>query len=293
MLLSENKYDDDDELRNKVPIGFNGMDPSTDPTNHHKRHPDPVSRFAIVVHFLDRPTDTHTHTHTHTHTQMDRWDKRQVCTNSAYALLTVSDALTIPQNSPDRRMRSSPDLDPDLGRPWKSYRRESLIDLNKYHYLVCGCIVFDCGRTCVRTDGRTDIFTGFIRSSLKKSTEDAYTAVIRLSFWRELVAGQPARYDQAIMSLSLSTPALWRPSGGRAEAEVKVHTAAVGQQHVADNALRVLVWPSSRNTTTCSFLTDIDHTSLLTTKIVLTHPGLRCVILLKVWTAKKPSPKIL
>jgi len=23
-----------------------------------------------------------------------------------------------------------------------------------YHYLVCGCIVFDCGRTDVRTDGR-------------------------------------------------------------------------------------------------------------------------------------------
>jgi len=46
---------------------------------------------------------------------------------------------------------------PDLGWCWKSYRRECLIDLNKYHYLVCGCIVFDCGRTDVRTYGRTDI----------------------------------------------------------------------------------------------------------------------------------------
>jgi len=41
----------------------------------------------------------------------------------------------------------SRDLDPDLGWPWKSYRRECLIDLNKYHYLVCGCTVFDCGHT--------------------------------------------------------------------------------------------------------------------------------------------------
>jgi len=53
-----------------------------------------------------------------------------------------------------------------------------VIDLNKYHYLVCGCIEFDCGRTDVRrptygrtdvrTYGRTDIFTGFIRSSLTR-----------------------------------------------------------------------------------------------------------------------------
>jgi len=35
---------------------------------------------------------------------------------------------------------------------------ESLINLNKYHYLVCGYIVFDCGRM----DGRTDIFTGLL-----------------------------------------------------------------------------------------------------------------------------------
>jgi len=26
---------------------------------------------------------------------------------------------------------------------------------NKYHYLVCGCIVFDCGRMDVGTDVRT------------------------------------------------------------------------------------------------------------------------------------------
>jgi len=58
----------------------------------------------------------------------------------------------------------SRDLDPDLRWPWKSHRRECLIDLNKYHYLVCGCIVFDRGRM----DGQTDIFTGFIRSSLRR-----------------------------------------------------------------------------------------------------------------------------
>ena len=39
------------------------------------------------------------------------------------------------------------DLDPDLGWPWKSYCRECLIDHNKYHYLVCGCIESDCGQT--------------------------------------------------------------------------------------------------------------------------------------------------
>jgi len=60
------------------------------------------------------------------------------------------------KNSPKRGLRSSPDLDPDLGWPWKSYHRECLIDLNKYHYLVCGCIVFHCGCTYVRTDVRTD-----------------------------------------------------------------------------------------------------------------------------------------
>jgi len=43
--------------------------------------------------------------------------------------------------------------------PWKSYHRECLIDRNKYHYLVCGCIVFHCVlmyvRTYIRMDGRT------------------------------------------------------------------------------------------------------------------------------------------
>ena len=53
----------------------------------------------------------------------------------------------IAKNSAERVLRSSPDLDPDLGWPWKSYRRECLIDLHKYHCLVCGCIVFDSGRT--------------------------------------------------------------------------------------------------------------------------------------------------
>jgi len=38
-------------------------------------------------------------------------------------------------------------------------------DPNKFHYLICGCIVFDSGRTDVQMDVRTDIFTGFIRSS--------------------------------------------------------------------------------------------------------------------------------
>ena len=36
--------------------------PSTDPTLHPKRHPDPISRFA-TVHFPDRQTDTHTDRH--------------------------------------------------------------------------------------------------------------------------------------------------------------------------------------------------------------------------------------
>ena len=73
------------------------------------------------------------------------------------------------KNSPDKGLMSSPHLDPHLGWPWKSYRRECFIDLNKYHYLVCGCIEFDCGRTYdVRTDIRTDIFTGFIRSSQRR-----------------------------------------------------------------------------------------------------------------------------
>jgi len=71
------------------------------------------------------------------------------------------------KNSPERGLRSSPHLDPDIGWPWKSYRRECLIDPNNHHCLVCGCIEFDCGRADVRTYGWTDIFTGFIRSSLR------------------------------------------------------------------------------------------------------------------------------
>jgi len=43
---------------------------STDPTHHPKRHPDRIRRFAII-HFQD----THT----------DRWNRRQVSKNSAYA----------------------------------------------------------------------------------------------------------------------------------------------------------------------------------------------------------------
>jgi len=51
-------------------------------------------------------------------------------------------------------------LTPDLGWPWKSYCCECLIDLNKYHYLVCGCIVYDCGHMHGRTYYvRTDITT--------------------------------------------------------------------------------------------------------------------------------------
>ena len=39
------------------------------------------------------------------------------------------------KNSPDRGLRSSPDLDPDLGWPWKSYRHKCLIDLyTKFHW---------------------------------------------------------------------------------------------------------------------------------------------------------------
>jgi len=82
---------------------------------------------------------------------------------SAYAQYIDSDTLiilTAIKNRPERGLRSSPDLDPDLRWPWKSYRRECLIDLKKYHHLVCGCIVFHCGRA--------DIFTGFIRSSLRR-----------------------------------------------------------------------------------------------------------------------------
>jgi len=62
---------------------------------------------------------------------------------------------TITQNK-HNKLKIVPDLDPDLRWPWKSYRCECLIDSNKYHYLVCGCIKFDCGCTDVWTYVRTD-----------------------------------------------------------------------------------------------------------------------------------------
>jgi len=75
----------------KTPLPFDDHHPHlihpslADLTHHLKWHPDPISHFA-TVHFLDRPTDT----------QTDRWDRRQVYSNSAYALLIVSDTLVIP-----------------------------------------------------------------------------------------------------------------------------------------------------------------------------------------------------
>ena len=57
--------------------------PWTDPTHRPKRHPDPVSRFTTVhlpVRHTDRPTDGIS-------------ERSTVYTNSAYALLIVSDAL--------------------------------------------------------------------------------------------------------------------------------------------------------------------------------------------------------
>jgi len=62
--------------------------PLTDLTHHPERHPYPFSHFA-TVHFPDIQTQT------------DRWDKRQVYSNSAYALLIVSDALIIDYTLPD------------------------------------------------------------------------------------------------------------------------------------------------------------------------------------------------
>jgi len=88
------------QLCNKVLIGNNGMPqihsqnypfpstittpiqynhPSTDPTHNPKRHPDPFSRF-VTVHFPDRHTDIHRET--------DRWSRRQVSKNTAYACYT-------------------------------------------------------------------------------------------------------------------------------------------------------------------------------------------------------------
>jgi len=65
------------------------------------------------------------------------------------------------KNSPDRGLRSSTDLDPDLGWPWKSYRRECLIDpINTTIWFVAAlCLIVD-----VRTHGH---FTGFIIISQK------------------------------------------------------------------------------------------------------------------------------
>jgi len=37
--------------------------------------------------------------------------------------------LLVTKNSPNTGLRSSPNLDPDLGWPWKSYHHECLIDL--------------------------------------------------------------------------------------------------------------------------------------------------------------------
>jgi len=55
----------------------------------------------------------------------------------------------------------------------ESYRRGCLVDLNKYQYLVCGCIV-SLWSVDVRTYGRTDIFIGFIRSSQEMDLINAW-----------------------------------------------------------------------------------------------------------------------
>jgi len=62
------------------------------------------------------------------------------------------------KNSPNRGLRSSPDLDPDLGWPWKSYCRE----WTYVQTYVCTDV-----RTDVRMYGRT-FFAGCIRSSLRR-----------------------------------------------------------------------------------------------------------------------------
>jgi len=49
-----------------------------------------------------------------------------------------------------------------------------------YHYLVCGCIEFDCGRT----DRRTDIFTGFITSSLRRWPKNQLDCAVVLIQYR-------------------------------------------------------------------------------------------------------------
>ena len=86
------------QLRSEVPIGYNGMtqihpktapSPSTitTPSNTPVPWPNPFTTSNVIrirfatIHFPDRQTDTVTHT------QTDRWDKRQVYSNSAYAVL--------------------------------------------------------------------------------------------------------------------------------------------------------------------------------------------------------------
>jgi len=78
--------------------------------------------------------------------------------------------------------------DPDLGWPWKSYHRECLIDPNKYHYLICGCVEFVDVRTDGRTYGQTDAFTGFIGSSLRwpKNREGEFFTPWGPGMWSKL-----------------------------------------------------------------------------------------------------------
>jgi len=54
----------------------------------------------------------------------------------------------------------------------ESHRRECLIDLNKYHYLVCGCIEFDAGRTDVRSYTYTYGRRTFLSDLLGHLSED-------------------------------------------------------------------------------------------------------------------------
>jgi len=86
-------------------------------------------------------------------------------------ILCLTNEAGTDKNSPDRGLRSSPDLDADL---------ESHIVMNVSSTLTNTTIwfvaaLFDYGRTdgrTVWTDGRTyrrtDIFTGFIRTSLRR-----------------------------------------------------------------------------------------------------------------------------
>jgi len=51
--------------------------------------------------------------------------KTVVCVCVSLTMLTTGILFsgTLEENSPKRRLRSSPDLDPDLGWPWTSYLR--------------------------------------------------------------------------------------------------------------------------------------------------------------------------